>query len=389
MKTNFEFPSTIPLAMAPYGSGSNYKLKAAFIAIFIFIVFIVLFSSGIIHAADGVKWHPGHYYQLLGGAKNNPKFMMDAVYKDLVNTPALRGIQVRYMWGDIETAKGQYNFASIDKHLAELQKRNKRLVIMIQTKSFSANSVTYVPPYLRSVEYDGGVFTFSGSGPNKPTGENLKLWNPLVRDRLSELFRALGKRYNAHPYFEGIGMSETALGAPLNPVTGTQTNDFYKNLHMVLQEARKAFPNTMVMQSVNYPRPIIAPLVETLKKMGGGLSHPDTYLEERGLLMEGTKYTPPGVYTHYPKLSGIIPLAPTVMHHNYANTKSDSSGYKPTVSELLDFLRDDLKANYIFWTRDPKYYQGVLEMLNWSAQKDKDAGGLSTTCPSTYSSCVQ
>lgn len=384
MITNFKSPSTIPLAMVPYGF--NYKLKIVFITIFIFTL---LFSSGIICAADGIKWHPGHYYQLLGGAKNNPKFMMDAVYKDLANTPALQGIQVRYMWGDIETAKGQYNFASIDKHLAELQKRNKRLVIMIQTKSFSANSATYVPTYLKSAEYDGGVFTFSGSGPLKPTGQNLKLWNPLVRDRLSALFIALGKRYNTHPYFEGIGMSETALGAPLNPVTSTQTNDFYKNLYIVLQEARKAFPNTMVMQSVNYPRPIIAPLVETLKKMGGGLSHPDTYLQERGLLMEGTKYTPPGVYTYYPKLSGIIPLAPTVMHHNYENTKSDSSGYEPTVVELLDFLRDDLQANYIFWTRDVRYYPKVLEMLNWSGQKDKIAGGLRTTCPSTYPSCVE
>ena len=90
MITNFKSPSTLSLAMVPYGF--NYKLKIAFITIFIFTL---LFSSGIIHAADGVKWHPGHYYQLAGGAQNNPKNLMDAVYKDVANTEAVQGTQVR------------------------------------------------------------------------------------------------------------------------------------------------------------------------------------------------------------------------------------------------------------------------------------------------------
>ena len=65
----------------------------------------------------------------------------------------------------------------------------------------------------------------------------------------------------------------------------------------------------------------------------------------------------------------------------------DNSGYESTMYELNAFLRGKLKANYIFWTRDYKYYPRVLEMLNSSQVKNKPAGGLSIVCPSTYSSC--
>lgn len=383
METNCKKKPIYSSTSKIYSSNSELNLIMSAVVFF----FTILLFSGSTFAVDGVKWHPGHYFQLMAAAKTHHKYMMDGVYRDMANTPAIQGIQVRYYWGDLESSKGVYNFASIDKHLAEMAKRKKRLVIMIQTKSIG-KSETYVPSYLRSAEYDGGVFAYSGYGGNTFKGENIKLWNPLVRDRFIQLFRALGARYNTSPYFEGIGMSETTPGDPLQPITSAQSSGYFQNLNQVLIEAKKAFSNTMVMQSVNYPRSIIAPLVDTLKKIGGGLSHPDTYLEEMGLLMPGTKYTAPGVYTYYPKLAGIIPLAPTVMHTNYRNTKSNGTGYEPTISQLNDFLKKDLKANYIFWTRDPKYDSKILEFLNWDEQKNTVAGGLSTNCPSTYTSCI-
>ncbi|MCC8996538.1 MAG: glycoside hydrolase [Nitrosomonas sp.] len=359
--------------------------KPNFITCIAVFLFGLIFFSGNTFAADGIKWHPGHYYQLVASAKTHPAYLMNNVYKDMANTPAILGVQVRYQWGDIEVGKGQYNFASIDKHLDEMAKRKKRLVIMIQTKSFG-KSDTYVPSYLRSAEYDGGVFSYAHYNKKTFKGEQLKLWHPKVRERIAAFYKALGERYNAHPYFEGIGMSETALGDPLQPITSAQTNGFYEGLRQTLQAARDAFPNTMVMQSLNYPRPIIGPTVETLKQINGGLSSPDAFLQEPGLFFNGAGY--PGIYTYYPKLSGIIALAPTVMHQNYRNTKMDGTGYEPTISEIHTFVRDKLKANYIFWTRDSLYNDKILEVLNSKAIKDKlPTGGLIDQCPSTYPAC--
>lgn len=358
---------------------------------FFFIINMTLIPWGAVHSATPpvtgpVKWHPGHYYTIMGFGKDKTWYM-DQVYRELKSTPALRGLQVRYLWAEIEKSEGVYDFASIDRQLAALTTRGKRLVIQVQTKSFDPEW-KLVPDYLKTAKYEGGVFAFGTYGTTTIRGHNIKLWNPMVRDRLIALFRALGKRYNSHPNFEGIGMIETALGQSMDPLSSAQISGFYANLLSVHQQMRLHFPNTMTIQEVNYPRDILESFVGALKNMGTGLSGPDIFLEEPGLLYEGTQYASKGIYHHYPEVAGIIPVAPQVMASNYENTRHDGTGYQPTMLELLAFARDRLKSNYIFWARSPEYYPKVLEMLNWSEQKKDPAGGLSIACPSNFSSCA-
>ncbi|WP_292920846.1 glycoside hydrolase [Nitrosomonas sp.] len=298
----------------------------------------------------------------------------------------MKGMMIRYFWNDLEKSKGVYDFSSIDKRLAELSARGKRLVIQVQTKSFNKRQV--VPSYMKTAEYEGGEFYTSDYGSTEIRGRNIKLWNLQVRNRLTALFEAMGKRYNLNPHFEGIGMIETAFGQPIEPVSNAQINGFYDNKIIVHQKMRQFFPNTMTIQEVNYPRPILTSFVGSLKNIGTALSSPDLFIEEKGLLFEATQYDPhQGIYNYYSDFSGMIPMVPTVMPKNYKNTKGDGSGYVPTISQILAFARDKLEANYIFWTREAHYMQ-VLEVLNQNAQKNFPAGGLNPACPAAYSSCV-
>ncbi|AEJ01617.1 hypothetical protein Nit79A3_1809 [Nitrosomonas sp. Is79A3] len=369
-------------------TGINTKAGQAYarLLILLFIISMVWVLFGTAHAvgatSNSVKWHPGHYYTILSD-KNNSTYMAQ-IYSELENTPALRGVQIRYSWAELETSYGVYDFTSIDKRLAELAARNKRLVILLQMKSFDPK-IYPVSDYLKAVEYEGGVFSFSNNGGSTINGYNIKLWNPNLLSRMVKLFEALGNRYNSHPYFEGIGLTETAMGTPTKPITSAQTNNFYNNMLIANQRMRDFFPNTMTFQFTNYPRPILESFIGNLSAMGAGLGGPDTFIEEPGLLYPGS---PKGVYNYYPVLSGKVPLTPSVMQTNYKNTRYDGTGHEPTVLELLTFARDTLKANYIFWTRDPAYFPKVLEMLNWKDQTSDPAGGLDPTCPSAYSSCV-
>ncbi len=366
--------------------GINTKAGQSCALLFIFIISMVCWVPfGTAHAAGAVKWHPGHYYTIMGD-KNNSTYMTK-VYNELKSTPALRGVQIRYTWAELETSYGVYNFTSIDKRLAELAAQNKRLVILLQTKSFDPKIVP-VPGYLKTDLYEGGVFTITNGG-DVVNGYNIKLWNSDVLSRMVALMQALGNRYNSHPYFEGIGLPETSMGTPIIPLSNDQINSFYNNLLIANKRMREEFfPNTMTFQFTNYPRPILESFIGNLSAMGAGLGGPDTFIEDPGLLYPGNAWSPKGAYNYYPEVSGIIPLTPSVMQSNYKNTKWDGTGYEPTVLELLTFARDNLKANYIFWTRDPVYFPKVLEMLNWKDQTSDPAGGLDPTCPSAYSSCV-
>ena len=82
-----------------------------------------------------VKWHPGHYYALMNFMRTNPRIMAQ-VYRELKATPALRGLQVRYEWPELEPEEGRYDFTAIERVLAELAPQNKRLIMLLELKSF-------------------------------------------------------------------------------------------------------------------------------------------------------------------------------------------------------------------------------------------------------------
>lgn len=359
----------------------------------LFITSTVLVPWKTVYAADTktppvttpVKWHPGHYYTLMSAGKNNPKHLTQ-IYKELKETPALRGVQIRYEWAELESTEGIYNFTSIDQRLAELAAQKKRLIVLLQIKSFDPKTAL-VPDYLKAEVYDGGVFPFGNYRGNAIRGYNIKLWNTQVHDRFVALVSALGKRFNSHPYFEGIGLTETSMGQPITELSKSEIDNFYNNLLSINQQLRKHFPNTMTFQFTNYPRPILESFIGKLKAMGTALGGPDVFIDDPGLLSK-ERNSPKGVYHYYPELSGIVPLTPSVMQANHANTQHSGTSKAPAVSELLEFARDKLKANYIFWTRAPGHYPKILKILNEPNQTNDPAGGLDSTCPKAYSSCI-
>ena len=371
----------------------SMAVKQMYTMLIMALLFIsmVLASEQRVYAAtqleeNPVKWHPGHYYAIIDSGKNNLKYL-EQVYREIRETPALRGIQIRYTWAELEPKRGVYDFTSIDQRLSELTALKKRLVILLDTKTFDTSTFP-VPDYVNTIRFEWGKFAFSRYDNNTPIGYSTSLWNPHVHDRLAVLISKLGERYNSHPYFEGIGLSETSMGTPINTLSSTQVDGYYNNLLSLNQHMRQHFPNTMTFQVTNYPRHILEQFTNTLTAMGAALAAADVLIEDPGLNMKDKPYTPDGVYSHFQKLTGIAPLAPAVMGQNYTNTRQDGTGYDPTVWELLLFARNNLKANYIFWTRTPEHYEEVLQVLNWQEQTNDPAGGLDSTCPAAYSSCT-
>ena len=369
--------------------GSPIAVKQMYVILFtlLFLTYTVLVPRESAHAAGNVvKWHPGHYYAIMDWGKNDPNYLTQ-VYFEILTTPALRGLKIRYTWTELEPEWGAYDFTSIDQRLTELAALGKRLIILLDTKTYNTSTFP-IPDYVRKERFEWGSFAFSEYNNTVPVGYSTKLWNPHVHDRLVELISQLGERYNAHPYFEGIGLTETSMGQPLKALSSIKVDNYYNNLLSLNQHLRQHFPNTMTFQNTNQPRLILEKFTDKLKKIGTALGSPDIFIEDPDLNLKDQPYTPDGVYSYYDKLSGIVPLSPSVMPQNYINTRHDGTGYEPTVWELLTFARNNLKANYIFWTRVPEHYEEVLQVLSWRKQTDDPAGGLNSTCPAAYTSCI-
>jgi len=344
---------------------------------------------------ENVKWHPGHYYEVDSARKYDPAFL-DEVYNELQNTPALRGLAIKYTWSELETSEGVYNLKHINAQLDRLRLMRKRLIIIIRTKSFNIDEVP-VPSYITTNPiYKGGVFLY-GANSTVPKGYNVKLWETSVRYRLAQLVKGLGAKLNHRSIVEGIGFSESTPGtaiAPAPPITDDLIITYFNNLARLQQRMREAFPNTVTFQFTNYPRWALIDFIPRLLGVGGGLGCPDIFPDDAGLnaiasLPDDPKVTSPGVYQYYRQLAGQMPLVIQVEKSNYENTAYNGSGHTPTVNELLTYGRDNLKVNYILWQKTIKSLdQALLEELNHPDNNSNPEGGLSSACPTNFGSCI-
>ncbi len=106
------------------------------------------------------------------------------------------------------------------------------------------------PTMLNDPQFEGAVFKFppsagamNGQSRAGRRGSNLKLWNPQVYERLSALLAALAKRFNAHPYFEAVGLQETAMGMSEESTTPQQEDAFFDNLLKLHAQLRTSISN--------------------------------------------------------------------------------------------------------------------------------------------------
>jgi hypothetical protein len=293
---------------------------------------------------------------------------------------------LRYEWPQLETAKGVYDFTRIERDLGLVQAAGKRLWIMVGTKVFHPGGHA-VPDYLLTPEYEGGAYKIvigarDAIGSKERYGQNAALHNVKVRDRLVALSNAMGARLNKHNALEGITFNETAMGNMLVPLNTEQRRAYFDNLAQMDAATRRAFPNTVVMQFINFPRAYMPGLITSMVGNNVALGGPDIFLRDRDLNTH--------IYPLYDLAKGKVAVGPSVQPENYATTEQHGEFNPPKISELYAFGRNRLGANYMFWTRSkfgPSYPQ-LLDFFRSSALPKDASGGLTSTCPSSYPSCV-
>ncbi len=338
---DFSIPAGAGVCLSAIGEAITVKLGASQVPLTTPIDLTQSGACGV--ASGGRKYNPGHYVSM------NRFDITNTMYEAL--EPGIRGVQWRYMWKDLEPNFGKYDFSKVRADLQLLAGQGRQLVVLIEDKTFKNQMPT--PPYLQA---DHTLSTRQG-------GYVAKRWDPYVVTRMKALIAALGREFDSHPNFEGVGIQESALS--LNDFVlannGYTPEKYRDSLIEVLTSASQSLPTSRVFWYMNFLEDkqsyigdiaaAVAPLDVT---MGGPDILPDAW----------TLYT--HTYPFYDQFQSRMKLFGSMQFDSYSHVHKDTSYPTKywTMGEMFRFARDSLHVNYIFWNR--KSWREPWDSYEWA-----------------------
>lgn len=193
--------------------------------------------------ASNLDFHPGHY--ITTGIQADAAGV-DAVVNFVNARPYLKGIVIRYVWADMETARGVYDFSLVTRALNNLN-AGKYVWVHFQSVLFGGTHPpsAVVPSYLLTSFYDDGCVQISGDRTIAKT------WNTNVATRKIALVQALAASFNHVAGFEGVILSETATGLTAGEY-GYDAGDLCTQLARIATESRTHMTAKQLCMYVNF-----------------------------------------------------------------------------------------------------------------------------------------
>lgn len=290
-------------------------------------------------------FHPG-FYLSVGQSNDSPS----AAFGVLTTLPEFVGGKRIYRWRDLEPTEGNYNFSQIEQDLTYLKSIGKRLWIQVFYTQFNGAQPPLTPSYMwKDSVYGCGPDYYGTYARSAAAGGWIPcLWNSNVNNKLQSLYSALGNRFNGEEYFEGISLDETAIdtnAAKTNAgYNATAVNAAFKANSLA---ARKAFPDKIVMQHINYAPYNLVEFSSWLAQNEIGIGSPDVILHNNTLT--GT------IYPQYSIYHNTVPTGPDVQWSNYEQYNAET-GRNYTAEEILTGMVSISNPWYMFWIKRSPYF---------------------------------
>jgi hypothetical protein len=165
----------------------------------------------------------------------------------------VEGVQVVYSWKSIETDKDKYDFERIEKDLAFLRSKGKKLWLQLQDRFFDSRSI---PDYLlKDPIYQGGLARQRdnpGEGKGVGSGWVSKQWNPALNERYQKLIAQIALRLDGQIY--GINLPETSADIDLKVESkmGFTCDRYFEATLKNVNFAKSVFKKSYVVQYTNF-----------------------------------------------------------------------------------------------------------------------------------------
>jgi hypothetical protein len=217
-----------------------------------------------------------------------------------------------------------------------------QLVVMIEDKSFrSGTPENPAPSYL--VKY---------TAANTGGGYTMIRWNPIVVTRFKALVTALGTKFDSNRAFEGIATQETAPSLSRTALDANgYTPEKYRDAYIaMLTTAAAAMPTSRVFWYMNFMpgnNAYLSSIAAAVAPKGVVMGCPDVAPDNKALQTR--------TYPLFDQFHGKMPMFGQVEGMVYEHLHA-TSGYSTkywTMTEIYNFAKTDMHANYMFWVRIP------------------------------------
>lgn len=301
---------------------------------------------------------------------------------EIAGVPAVKGVEVRLFWSQLEPSKGTYDFSRIDGYLKKLKSlpTPKRLVVRVMDRRFgTSNKSGIVPNYLMSdPAYRGGVVPMGAHGE----GFVARLWETPVMDRLMALYKAMGVRFDSDPFIEGFstGESTLSLGNPKQWPAGYTHAALLSQYLRFVDSARQYMPQSNIFFNANYlgGDAMMSTLLQRMYDEGVAACGPNVMPDN---LTSSQRVWTGKTGADY---RGLLPIANAVEGPDLGGGHGDW-----TPKQLSDFAYNTLHGSHLFWVvntwvgdSSQRWKTGILPFL-------KTNPPVRTTCPSSYGLCTK
>lgn len=314
-------------------NGNELTKEKAFMKYYLILFTCILFSHSNVNGKD--KFNPGHYATL------ESNYTMEEL-QELLKTQGLAGVQLRYAWASLETEKGEYDFSRIETALAAAANLKKHLIVFFVDKSFQAGK-------RNTPEYLWEEYTIpSGRSRNGERGFISKRYDDYVVERILALMGAMAKKFDDHPWFEGVSFQESAIGLTKENMEkyGYTPEKYRDALIDILIGMKQRFKSSQVFWYMNfleggraYISDVAAAIAPHKILMGG----PD--------ILPDSKVLNKMAYPFYEEFKDELLLFCSVQYDSYRHQHADENAETTywTLEEIYLWGRENLYIDYCFW----------------------------------------
>jgi hypothetical protein len=286
--------------------------------------------------------------------------------KSFLETKTFEVAQVAYSWRQLEPGKDEYDFTPIREDLAFLTAHGKKLWIQIQDVTFSERWIP-VPKYLlQDPQYRGGAdrqYEYKDGDEEHAVGAGwaARRWDTAVQERFHKLLRALGKEFDGR--IEGINLAESSVsfGKTGRLYPQGYTPETYRDAIVTnLKALKRAFPKSIALQYANFmpgewrpteDRGYLRAVFQAAREAKVGVGGPDLLPYKPGQMGSS--------YSLIKEADGRVSVGVAVQDGNYEHI-NPRTGKRITIAEQIEFAREYLKADYIFWCTEEPYFSSDL-----------------------------